>query len=435
MVDDKNKPPFPEEVSSVDISITEIAPDDSGSGDDSGEKIPIDLARTLPTTPGTSRDPMLGSTLAGRYKVIELIGTGGMGAVYRGVHLLMQKVVAIKVLNANMLEHPEARARFEREAKAAARIGHPNVAAATDFGPTDDDGFFLVMEYVEGESLEKILRREAPLEPRRVLSIADQVCQALARAHELGIIHRDLKPENILLVDDKGREMVKILDFGIAKLTDEGSHDEPDLTKVGAIYGTPRYMAPEQIVSPDVDHRVDLYALGIIMYRMMAGRLPFDSKVSAEILEMHISADPTSPRAIAPEAEIPVRLNRAVMKLLEKKPEKRFPSASALREEIEEIAEDLKDRSYHPGFLESIGRRLEAKPSWIRMPVVMLLIATGICGVLYGLVEAGLWNINSRPDPSASTINADQKKRKKNYTEEERVQRRESLLKEIAAFE
>jgi len=409
-------------------------PESSDSGDG------IDLAKTLPRMPGHSRDPLIGQVIGGRYQIIDLIGSGGMGAVYRAVHVLMQKVVAIKVLNPEMIEHPEARARFEREAKAAARIAHRNVCTATDFGSTEEGRFFLVMEYMEGESLEAVIARSAPIEPRRVLALADQICQALARAHDLGIVHRDLKPENILLIEEEGEEVIKILDFGIAKMTGDGIRDEPALTQAGAIYGTPRYMAPEQILSPNIDHRADLYSLGVILYAMLTGNLPFDAPQSAEILKMHLSAEPMSLRAMAPTAEIPPRLNRAVLKLLSKKPDDRFASAALVREELAQIASELKQRSYAPGFWESIARKMESWPRAVRIMLFLVLVGLGIGGLVFGVSKAGLldWaDLESRAReyfihaerPLFSVL------RSKKLSPKDRALRQSQLTQEIARFE
>ncbi|HEY4160206.1 MAG TPA: serine/threonine-protein kinase, partial [Polyangiaceae bacterium] len=192
-------------------------------------------------------DTLIGTTLAGRYRVERLLGSGGMGAVYQAEHVHMRKAVAVKVLHREMMIVPEVVARFEREAVAAGRIQHPNVASATDFGRLDDGAFYLVLEFVEGHSLTKLLSTEGALPPERALRITRQIVDALAAAHAANVVHRDLKPDNVMLVSKEGEgDFVKVLDFGIAKVSGEGSGDQPALTKIGTVFGTPEYMSPEQ---------------------------------------------------------------------------------------------------------------------------------------------------------------------------------------------
>ncbi|HEV8549185.1 MAG TPA: serine/threonine-protein kinase, partial [Polyangiaceae bacterium] len=215
-------------------------------------------------------DPLVGTLLAERYRVVALLGSGGMGAVYRAEHVHMKKPVAVKILHRHMTTNQEVVARFEREAVAAGRIEHPNVAAATDFGRLADGSFYLVLEYVEGKSL-GLAMDEGPMPPARALGIVRQIAGGLAAAHAAGIVHRDLKPDNVLLVERDGvRDIVKVLDFGIAKVhLEEGSGHRP-LTQIGTIFGTPQYMSPEQGQGHTVDARSDLYALGVLAYEMLA---------------------------------------------------------------------------------------------------------------------------------------------------------------------
>jgi serine/threonine protein kinase len=192
----------------------------------------------------STSDEMVGRVLAGRYRIEALLGMGGMGAVYRAEHVHMRKAVAVKILHREMTQLPEVVARFEREAVAAARITHPNVAAATDFGRLDDGSFYLALEFVEGRSLGQLIKKEGALAEERALGIARQIAEALAAAHAAGVVHRDLKPENVMLVSREGQpEFVKVLDFGIAKLRFESTGDQP-LTQMGVVFGTPEYMSP-----------------------------------------------------------------------------------------------------------------------------------------------------------------------------------------------
>jgi tRNA A-37 threonylcarbamoyl transferase component Bud32 len=252
------------------------------------------LLRQGSSFPPDGNDPLIGQVVGGRYRVEELIGQGGMGRVFKAVHVHMHKTVALKVLRPEMTAIRGVLARFEREAVAAGRISHVNVVAATDFGRMDTNGaFFLVLEYVDGPSLRKELKKGAFSVPR-ALNVAKQICEALAAAHQQGVIHRDLKPDNISIVDDNGRDLVKVLDFGIAKFSDgapgagEGEHQ----TRFGVVMGTPRYMSPEQATGSPVDHRTDLYALGVILFEMLSGSAPFVATHVNAVLSQQLIAEP-----------------------------------------------------------------------------------------------------------------------------------------------
>jgi serine/threonine-protein kinase len=268
-------------------------------------------------------DGFVGKLLAERYRVLEQLGSGGMGTVYRAEHVHMRKSVALKVLHREMTHLPEVVARFEREAVAAARIEHPHVAAATDFGRLDDGAFYLVLEFVEGRSLGNLLKDTESLPVERALRVARQVADALGAAHQAGIVHRDLKPDNIMLVArEDGDDFVKVLDFGIAKLHLDDSGDQPALTRAGTVFGTPEYMAPEQAAGQAVDHRADLYTLGVLFYRLLAGRPPFRSENVTTVLAMQITHPPPPlPQTVDPE------IVSIVMRLLEKNPDDRIQSA------------------------------------------------------------------------------------------------------------
>ena len=285
------------------------------------------LGEKRPSALPAAREPLIGTLLSGRYLIGRLLGEGGMGAVYEAEHTLMHKRLAVKVLHAELSRNTEVVARFEREAMASAHIDHPNVALATDFGKLDDGSFFLVLEFVEGKSLRAVIE-EGRLEVGRALHILAQIAAPLVRAHKMGIVHRDLKPENVMLtLRDGDPDFVKVLDFGIAKLpagefaADEapkGSAAKTKLTKVGMIYGTPEYMAPEQALGGVIDGRADLYALGCIAYEMLTGVRPFDADEPVAIITMHITA-PVPPMAMkAPDAAIPEEVESLVRRMLVK---------------------------------------------------------------------------------------------------------------------
>ncbi len=275
----------------------------------------------------------IGSVLAGRYRIEALLGAGGMGSVYRAQHIHMRKAVAVKVLHREMTYLPEVVARFEREAVAAARIEHPNVAAGTDFGQLDDGSFYLVLEYVEGRSLREVLKSEAPIAQERAAMIARQITEALQAAHAAGVVHRDLKPENIMLVDRDGQsDFVKVLDFGIAKISVDDTRDQPALTQLGTVFGTPEYMSPEQAAGTPVDARADLYTLGIIVFEMLSGSTPF----AADDLVVVLTRQMTEPPPPLP-AHVDRELAELVLALLAKDPELRVQSAEDLLRHLDAL--------------------------------------------------------------------------------------------------
>jgi serine/threonine-protein kinase len=280
---------------------------------------------------------LVGSVLAERYRVVRLAGQGGMGLVYEAEHVHMQKRVAVKLLHAELSADAEVVARFEREALAAARIQHPGVVAAIDFGRLPSGTLYLVLEYVEGQSLSELLKA-GPLEPERAVSIALSIALALAAAHEAGIIHRDLKPDNVMLVPGiEDEPQVKVLDFGIAKLVAVEGHEEREgLTRAGVVFGTPEYMSPEQARGGEVDVRSDLYALGMILYEMLAGHSAFSADEAVEVLRAQL----ISPVPPLPE-QLPEPLVRLVYRLLEKEPENRPASALELCDELSHLTVEL----------------------------------------------------------------------------------------------
>ena len=280
----------------------------------------------------SERTSLVGGILAGRYRIDRQIGEGGMGAVYLAEHVHMRKVVAVKVLHREMTFLPEVVARFEREAVAAARIEHPHVAAATDFGRLDDGAFYLVLEYVEGQSLRQLLDDGGPLPPDAALHVAVQIADALSAAHAAGIVHRDLKPDNVMLiVRDNDPYFVKVLDFGIAKI--ELSETQNQLTQMGSVFGTPEYMAPEQASGTPVDARADLYTLGVIIYEMLSGRTPFSDDDLVVVLTRQMTSEPPAlPQGIEP------RVAALVMQLLAKSPDERPQTAQDVIARIDACA-------------------------------------------------------------------------------------------------
>jgi eukaryotic-like serine/threonine-protein kinase len=274
-----------------------------------------------------------GTVVAERYRVESVIGHGGMGVVYLAQHVHMRKAFALKVLHADV--GPEVVSRFEREAVAAGVIDHPNVARATDFGRLPDGSFFLVLEYVAGRSLRKELEG-GPLEPRRAIRIVRGIAAAVGAAHEKGVSHRDLKPENILLVDKDGDpDFVKVLDFGIAKVTTLAPEGGQILTRVGAVFGTPDYMSPEQALGLPVDERTDLYSLGVILFELLTGERPFRGGTVTVLRQHVIEEAPPLPGAVA--SRLDPRVGEILRRLLAKGPENRYGGVSELSNALDDV--------------------------------------------------------------------------------------------------
>lgn len=291
------------------------------------------------TPPG---DPLVGQTLDDKYRLEERLGVGGMGTVYRAIHLLIDRPVAVKVLNQRFVEDEAAQTRFRREARAAGRLQHTNAVTVTDFGQSPDGYVYLVMELLEGRTLRDVLAKEAPLDAARSVSLMLQISAAVAAAHEAGIIHRDLKPANVFIVQRaEVPAVVKVLDFGIAKLATD-SLDEDDLmtlTQMGAMIGTPRYMSPEQCDGAELTPAADVYSLGIILYEMLTGAVPFSGSTPLAIAMKQTSETPRGPREFV--SSIPPALEQAVLHALEKRPEDRPANAAEFRAELLATAERL----------------------------------------------------------------------------------------------
>src|SRR2546423_2018529 len=276
-------------------------------------------------------DPLLGQVLADKYRIDERLSEGGMGTVYRGTHVLMDKTVAIKVLRPSLAADEKIVARFSREARAASRISHPHALSVTDFGESENSVVFLVMEYLSGKTLKEIVREEGPMALPRAVEILRQVGGALDAAHAEGVVHRDLKSDNIMLLSSSGTDYAKVLDFGIAKVKERDGEYDPGLTSPEMVIGTPQYMSPEQCSqSPDIDARSDIYSLGVILYEMLVGHVPFTGESPTSIMLKHLQQPP--PSVLAERNDVPEAVARVVARALEKRPEDRYQTAGALVE-------------------------------------------------------------------------------------------------------
>lgn len=341
--------------------------EDSGEPDELGDRIRAHL------DDGNKRerkDKLLGELLGGRFLVLKKIGAGGMGAVYRARQEGMDRDVAVKVLLGDLTENDTVLRRFTLEALAVSRLKHPNTIQIFDYGTTPQGNPYIAMEMLEGSTLHDVLRKERPLPIRRALKIMSQVAASLGEAHGKGIVHRDLKPENIFLIDVSGNpDFVKVLDFGVAKMAD--SKDEKGtLTQAGSIFGTPRYMSPEQCSAQPVDHRSDIYALGVILFEMVTGIPPFVSDQPLTLLLSHVNELPPQPSSVellgkdgVPLRQvIPAEVEDLILTLLEKNPADRIQTSEDLSKECVKLAEALP-----PAFDARVGEA-EAENLGVRLP-------------------------------------------------------------------
>jgi len=309
--------------------MSESAPNiPGGELDRTRELKPGELEESLPAI--AMPETLAAGTMAGQYIIKRLIGSGGGGMVYAAEHQVLKRPAAVKVLRRDKAALPSMLARFVREAQAVNMIGHPNIVDIFEFGELPDGRPFYVMELLDGANLRKLLHLHGRFSPSEVIDIFEPVCAALEAAHRAGVVHRDLKASNISVLDDGHKRVVKLLDFGIAKLL----HPEANgagLTEAGSMLGTSHYMAPEQIRGEQVDARADVYALGVLLYQLLTGQYPFHSEQTEEIAWMHLTAPVPRPSQIAPVA---LALDLVVQKAMEKQREARFPSAAALVEAL-----------------------------------------------------------------------------------------------------
>jgi hypothetical protein len=333
-------------------------------------------------------DPLIGTLVADRYRIDKRLGQGGMGAVYLAEHVRMHKPFAVKVLHKEMGRLAEAVFRFEREAVAAGRVDHEHLVTATDFGELPDGSMYLVLEYVAGGSLAKLMDG-GPIPTVRALNIARQIAVALAAIHAVGIVHRDLKPDNVMLSPRAGTEdFIKLLDFGMAKVLVDAPPEQHQVTRVGLVFGTPRYMAPEQAAGHPTDHRADLYALGVLLYAMLSGAPPFSADEIRDVLRMQ-RFDPPPP--LPPEIDAGVR--GLVMTLLAKDPKERVQTADGVIEYIDRLL-----------------TRLQAPPPGLRARMVAQLRTPAgigaVCGamlIVFALALTGVRALRAHaPAPIAS---------------------------------
>jgi serine/threonine-protein kinase len=286
----------------------------------------------LESRPPGAKDPYIGTTFDHRYKIERLLGEGGMGFVYLARHKVIDKKVAVKVLRPELAKDEEIFERFVQEARAASSIGNPHIVDVSDFGDLPDGSKYFVMEHLEGSSLSQIIDAPDEISIDRICHIALQLSAGLAAAHSAGIIHRDLKPDNVFVVH-RGSDpnFVKILDFGIAKVSTDAT---TRLTRAGAVFGTPHYMSPEQAAGAPIDHRADIYSLGVMLYELVSRQLPFNADNFMGILTQHMYKAPVPIRALVGAPDCPPGLEAVVLKCLSKKPEARYQTMEELHADV-----------------------------------------------------------------------------------------------------
>jgi serine/threonine-protein kinase len=348
----------------------------------------------------SGHDPLLGATLADRYTIVDRVGAGGMGTVYRAEQAPLGREVALKVLRKELGRDAETVARFTREARLLSQLRHPNTVAILDFGQSEEGLLYLAMELLEGEMLSARLRQRGALPVEEAVRIAGGVLRSLDEAHARGIVHRDLKPDNIYLARVHGRpedaEVVKVVDFGIAKIRD-GEHGQgldPVATQEGTVFGTPRYMSPEQAQGRSLDGRSDLYAVGVLLFHMLTGQPPFTDDDAVIVMAHHIKTVAPGVRSLAPDRAIPESLEILVARALAKSPDERPQTAQDFLVELESLGPDIAAAAERATFLteETAVIMIDPPPrrAWIGVAVAATLIAT-----LVGVTVAGYRGVRS----------------------------------------
>ncbi|MBX9951687.1 MAG: protein kinase [Candidatus Obscuribacterales bacterium] len=360
------------------------------------------------------QDPLIGTVLAGNYEILEVLGQGGMGVVYRGKHSLMERIVAIKMLLSQLISDTNSVKRFQQESKAAARLKHPHIIDVYDFGISPAGQPYIVMEFLEGTPLSDLIKKEGQIGVERSIKLISQACDALDHAHKQGVVHRDLKPSNIVLTQyDEEKDYVKVVDFGVAKLIEVGNNNEGQrLTQAGEVCGSPVYMSPEQCMGQDLDARSDIYSMGIVLYETLTGKLPILGKTMVDTMSKHISEPPVPFNEARPDLYIPERLEWVVLKAMAKDPAQRHQT-------MEEFKLDLDLAIPRPGrstvlrtqeqksAMESMLGFVKEVPIWTWAAAVALMVAAGGI-IVHAVSDKNSATPNQAQTPPAKTAPAPQ---------------------------
>jgi len=398
------------------IPEADVTSDDGGpaAGEPAEQSAPPEprpVARASLAQQVTSHSNLVGHVLADRYRLLKLIGEGGMGSVYQAEHITIGRKLAVKVLAQEYCDSPEVVARFLQEARTASMLHHEHIVDITDFGHTKQGLAFLTMEYLEGEDLATLLSREGRQPWARLRRIILQVCRALHAAHEKGIVHRDMKPDNCFRIKRGGNpDFIKILDFGIAKVLADGQfggrEDRPKMaTEAGTLLGTPEYMAPEIARDQKADARVDVYSLGILIYEMLTGSVPFKGHTFMATVAMQMVDEPQPPRQRAPEAEIPVEIEAVIMTALQKDPDQRYQSVRELAEAIIEADAALRSTSTGMPALRFESGEYDATTSAVHPADSSLIRTSTLTNTdAKGIANSGAWQPARAPGTGSQPV-------------------------------
>lgn len=357
-----------------------------------------------------AQDPLIGTRLAGKYEIISVLGTGGMGVVYKGRQDIMDRIVAIKMLQSHHLNDSMSVKRFQQEGKATCKLNHPHIITVYDFGIAQQTGQpYIVMDYLQGIALSEVIKQEGQIGVDRAVKIFQQAAEALGHAHKQGVVHRDLKPSNIVLINyDGDKDFVKVVDFGVAQLMEDqtGEGGQQRLTQMGEVCGSPVYMSPEQAQGHKLDNRSDIYSMGVVMYETLTNRLPLLGKTMVETMRKHIEEDAPPFSQVRPDLYIPDRVEQIIMKAMSKSPADRFASMEHLVQELD-LAIPKPGRSQ---VLRTTPLEQEAEPEtagealsglFLRMTLVHWVMVLAVTVTLGALTIVGIYTMFSKKPKAA----------------------------------
>lgn len=357
----------------------------------------------------TTPDPLVGTVLADRYKILSVLGRGGMSIVYKARHQLMDRVVALKMLHAQLVSDPQSLNRFQLEAKAVSALNHPNIIMVYDFGITEKGLPYLVMDFLQGMSIADIIQEEGQLDVVRGVNIFIQACEGLAHAHYKNVVHRDLKPSNIMLVTgEEGESVVKIVDFGIAKLLSPDGQSIQRLTQTGEVVGSPLYMSPEQLMGHKLDARSDIYSMGCVIYESLTGKPPFLGDNVIDTMRKHLDEAPMPLKTARADLAIPEHLEHVVLKALAKEPIDRYQTMKELRDDLlADLPADLRpgERRPAPPRPPSLQKTLQIPPSTEKSLAESPKLVAGIIAAIVMVGAATLWAVFWPTGPMQNYLN------------------------------